>query len=75
LITPETTPPSIPTNPATAPAAGDTPTHSTTIHHDRRDDKEANERKKGSLPDDIDIHGVLQVLADSLFDTDIMTRS
>jgi hypothetical protein len=48
-------------------AAGDnTPTHSTTIHHDRRDDKEANERKTGSLPDDINIHGVLRILASFL---------
>jgi hypothetical protein len=34
---------------------------SSTIHHDCRDYKEANERRKGDLPGDIDIHGVSSV--------------
>jgi hypothetical protein len=56
-------------------AAVGSPTHRTTIHHDCRDGKEANERGKGGLPDDIDIHGGSSRFRGSLFDIGIMTRN
>ena len=56
-------------------AVGDTPAMRITIHHERRDGKEGDERRKGNLPDDIDVHGVLRSRQDSLFDIGIMTRN
>jgi hypothetical protein len=45
------------------------------IHHDRRDYKEAHERRKRGFPGDIDAHGVIQVSAGSSSNTDILTWS
>jgi hypothetical protein len=42
----------------------------TIVHHDCREDEEANDRKKGSLPGDFHSHGV-----SSFFDTGIITWS
>jgi hypothetical protein len=41
-------------------AVGDTLAMRITIHHERRDREEGDERRKGNLPDDIDVHGVLR---------------